>query len=286
MHKLPSGIKSLDSQIDRCAEVTKNGNAETQKSREGENKREPTRPIGRGDQPKTTKALQMAASTNKETVSKFLSAALEDRTTRQQRSVTETYHRLLRTAGMDGGLPARIEELETFICILTSAGYAYETVQKYTGIVQVASRRLYDRAYTSWESDRVKLALRAAKKLAGQAGNDEKSRTATLTADDLRAVAQLPDSKATVMILVGVALLLRFKELCDLKRSDIEVKESMTVVTIRRSKTDIGAKGCQLTLGCICQKGGNQASCPHHRLKTHMERERGHQVFSWDHRQP
>jgi hypothetical protein len=75
-------------------------------------------------------------------------------------------------------------------------------------------------------------------------------------------------SQPVVMIFVGVALLLRFKELCELTMADLKIHDQFTEVKVRMSKTDIGAKGVTLMMGCVCQNGPVLQWCPHHRLKA------------------
>ena len=74
-----------------------------------------------------------------------------------------------------------------------------------------------------------------------------------------------------MLILLGVACLLRVSELVALKFADIKFHKHHASITVRRSKTDQGGKGVTLLTGCVSEPGCKVSHCPFHRLRDFAE---------------
>ncbi|KAF4703793.1 hypothetical protein FOZ62_022397 [Perkinsus olseni] len=223
-------------------------------------------------------AREAASNLSESDLVNFGNHARADSTRKKYDNIRSKYFELNKLAGRDP-IPFRAETACVFIISLVRGKYAFETIDQYTRVAKQLAREERGEVISSLEDSKVKLFLRAAEKLSVQAGVSEQRRAATLSAEDVRALASVhePLTRGIVTgIIVGVAALLRVSELLALEIRDIGIvrtgKTGARVdIRITHSKTDPLWKGCTIAVGCCCTDRGADSGetddvCPFHRI--------------------
>ncbi|KAF4672667.1 hypothetical protein FOL46_008635 [Perkinsus olseni] len=201
----------------------------------------------------------------------FLSEARAPSTRRSYDAIRRAYSGVMDSASLPP-YPYTPAKAVRFIASLMRADFTYESVRNYAQRIKALAREDHGDTFDTQGEERFKLALRAASKLCRQSGTTEQSRAGTFTAVELASISKVQDPRpegTVCAILCGTSCLLRVGELLSLTKKDVLFSEDgrEASVTVRKSKTDPGGRGCTLTIGCCCTVDSAQDECPVHRLR-------------------
>ncbi len=177
--------------------------------------------------------------------------------------------------------PASGRSVTFFAAALTGEGLKYETIEGYVNII-VHENRASGAFFTAEETELIRRAKLAAKRILGE---KQYERTITLSHEELRKASLLGVKGSldiSVLLLIGVASLMRLGELLALTDADMDWDEREKVMTlhIRTSKTDQGRRGAKVHIGCVTARGKCKKSyCPVHRLLDLRRKREGTRLF-------
>jgi integrase len=202
----------------------------------------------------------------------LLSKSVAPATARLKATIERKFCSILEHNGLSSG-KFTVKKVLVFITTLLKEGKTYDTIVKYTNEILLAQRQKGS-VLNLAEHETIKRAKRACERIVGRA---KPTRAVTLSMIQLNTLSKLSadHSSGIVLVLVGVAALLRLKELVSLKRKDVKFLDSSTCeIFVQESKTDQGRRGAKVHFGCVSKGSRTQCKktfCPFHRLKRFYE---------------
>ncbi|KAF4650757.1 hypothetical protein FOL47_000878, partial [Perkinsus chesapeaki] len=202
-------------------------------------------------------------------------------------SVRRGYERFLRNN--TGNLASQIEAFPLDIWLLASyvaylvdvrceraeKAYKTSTVLQYIRVLLTMSKmHPHARSFTVQENEILRMVRAAVVRVRGKTPT---TRACTMTASQLRSISVVTPAsgrrRSEVALLVGVAGLLRIREVSELRENDVTFYDGGKAMElrVRWSKTDPGRAGATVTIGCACspathRRGFSDVWCPVHRL--------------------
>ncbi|KAF4652354.1 hypothetical protein FOL47_011140 [Perkinsus chesapeaki] len=189
-------------------------------------------------------------------VSAFCLSGYSKGTLSQMKSAWNLYLNVTAAASV-APLPLSRLSLCSFVCAMTKADYAYNSVLRYlTHVKNKASISGYKSAPTTdfW----VTLALRASGKLLGKG---TVLRAHTLTIEQVPSILEKLNEAHATMFLLGTVALLRISELQRVQVQDIVFTSTGIHLRIPRSKTDQCASGRVVPLVCLSSSFSSSKRC-------------------------
>jgi hypothetical protein len=168
--------------------------------------------------------------------------------------------------------PLTSRKLVLFVYCLVKGNYKASTIESYVSTVRGQLVLKGDPPLCAQDNAIVKSAMRAAFKIA----DTEVKRAATVSLSVLNSLCcndLAANFEVDTAMMLSFYALLRSAELLALETSDVTDNSTGNVkflsLRIRRSKTDVYAKGATIAVGCVCESEGAdvQRLCPYHRLK-------------------